>query len=447
MDAAVVELDALTDSIRAAAEDDDAGPVGGAHFVLVLVGRVVVRRLGGELCRACVDGLIRGNDAGCFADLSYVQLVGVPQMGELAIAEPHLLGSFPLARCQFVGLGVREGSTFLDDLHHLVEEPRIDLARLVNPFDRDATSKQLTHLKDAIRRGDRDHGGQGVVVDVGQFCLRRIAAKTEPTLLQRSQTLLQALGKCATDRHHFADRLHLRTEDSRRAGKLLERPARDLGDHVVDARLEARRGRAGSRRGDVVLDFVEGVTDGQLGSDLGDRKAGRLRCQRRRARHARIHLDDNLLAGLRVDRELHVAAAGLDSDPPDAREGRVAHLLVLDVAERLRRRNRDGVTGVHTHSVDVLDRADDDAVVGPIAHHLELVFLPPGNALLDQDLADRAGRQTLGCARFELRSRRGDPGAAPTEDVRRSDDDRQADPFDDRYRLFERVGDAADGDR
>ena len=27
--------------------------------------------------------------------------------------------------------------------------------------------------------------------------------------------------------------------------------------------------------------------------------------------------------------------------------------------------------------IDVLDRADDDEVVGSVAHHLQLVFLPP----------------------------------------------------------------------
>ena len=45
----------------------------------------------------------------------------------------------------------------LDDLHHLVEEPRVDLARLVNHLDRDATAQQLADLEDAIGRRDRDH--------------------------------------------------------------------------------------------------------------------------------------------------------------------------------------------------------------------------------------------------------------------------------------------------
>ena len=85
----------------------------------------------------------------------------------------------------------------------------------------------------------------------------------------------------------------------------------NLGDHVIDGRLEAGgRGAAG----DVVGDFVERVADRQLGGDLGDRKAGRFRRQRGRARHARVHLDDHQPPVCRVDRELHVGAAGLHPD-------------------------------------------------------------------------------------------------------------------------------------
>src|SRR3546814_3007368 len=46
-----------------------------------------------------------------------------------------------------------------------------------------------------------------------------------------------------------------------------------------------------------------------LGGDLGDREAGRLRGQRRGARDARVHLDDDQLAVGGVDGELHVGAA------------------------------------------------------------------------------------------------------------------------------------------
>jgi hypothetical protein len=82
---------------------------------------------------------------------------------------------------------------------------------------------------------------------------------------------------------------------------------------------------------------------------------------------------------------------------------------------------------VHAHGVDVLDRADDDHVVGVVAHHLELVLLPADDAALHQDLADRAGREaTLRGEEHLLRVLR-DAGAAAPEDERGPHDDRVPD--------------------
>ena len=70
---------------------------------------------------------------------------------------------------------------------------------------------------------------------------------------------------------------------ARRAGQLLEGPARDLGDDVVDDRLETRRGHLR----DVVSDLVERVADRESRRDLGNGKTGRLGRERARATDAR----------------------------------------------------------------------------------------------------------------------------------------------------------------
>ena len=44
---------------------------------------------------------------------------------------------------------------------------------------------------------------------------------------------------------------------------------------------------------------------------------------------------------------------------------------------------------MHAHGVEVLDGADDHDVVVGVTHHLQLVFLPAEDGLLQQDLAGR----------------------------------------------------------
>ena len=230
--------------------------------------------------------------------------------------------------------------------------------------------------------------------------------------LERSQRLLQALREAPPDRHHLADRLHRRRQIVRRSLELLEGEARDLGHDIVDCRLEARRGRAA---GDVVGDLVERVADRQFGRDLGDREAGRLRCQRRGARNARVHLDHDHPPGLRIDCELDVGTACFDTDFAQHRDRCRAHPLIFLVGQGQRRRDGDRIAGMDPHRVDILDRADDDGVVGAVAHHLHLIFLPAEHRFLDQHLV--AGRRFEPAAddRLELLAVVGDAPARPAQ--------------------------------
>ena len=90
----------------------------------------------------------------------------------------------------------------------------------------------------------------------------------------------------------------------------------------------------------------------------------------------------------------------------------------------------------------ILDRADHDDVVRVVAHDLELVFLPTDHAALDEDLGDRAGRETALGDALHLAVVVRDAGAAPAEDERRAHDHRIADLGRDRERLVDRVGNA-----
>src|SRR3546814_3399978 len=96
--------------------------------------------------------------------------------------------------------------------------------------------------------------------------------------LQPAQRLLQRFVDVAPDRHHLADRFHRGREQRLGAFELLEREARNLGDDVIDRRLERGRGDAG----DVVLDLVERIAERQLRRDRSEEHTSELQSLMRR---------------------------------------------------------------------------------------------------------------------------------------------------------------------
>ena len=87
--------------------------------------------------------------------------------------------------------------------------------------------------------------------------------------------------------------------------------------------------------------------------------------------------------------KLNIRATGLDADLADHCDRCIPHRLVFAVGERLRGSNGDGIAGVNAHGIEVLNRADDDHVVGEIAHHFEFVFLPAENRFFNQNFVYR----------------------------------------------------------
>src|SRR5262249_29405272 len=161
------------------------------------------------------------------------------------------------------------------------------------------------------------------------------------------------------------------------------------------------------------------------GGDLGDRVAGRLRRERRRARDTRVHLDHAQLAGLALSGELDVRPARLDADSPDDRGSGIAELLVGLVRKSHLRGDGHRVARVHPPRGEVLDRPDDHDVVALVAHHLELELVPVPNRLLDQHLADRALLQTALDLALELVDRADEAPTVAAEREGRADDGRQ----------------------
>ncbi len=235
-----------------------------------------------------------------------------------------------------------------------------------------------------------------------------------------AERLEECLGEGAADPERLADGAHLAAEPVVGSRKLLEVEARRLHGHVVERGLES------SRRllRDVVRQLVERVADREQRGDLRDRKACRLRRERRRARHPRVHLDHAQLAGRRLVGELHVRSARRDAHGACTRKRRLAQSLVLRVGQRLLRRDRPRVARVDAHRIEVLDRTHNDAVARRVRHHLELELLPALERLLDEHLSHGTCCEARRDPLCELLRRPRDPAAAAAERERRADDRR-----------------------
>ena len=203
--------------------------------------------------------------------------------------------------------------------------------------------------------------------------------------LERADRLKKALLQCAAYAHDFAGRLHLRGERVIGLREFVKGKARHLGDDVVECRLKG--GRCIGQR-----NFVESHADPDFGGDAGDGVAARLGRQRRRAGDARIDLDQVVLEGAGIQRELDIAAA-LDLKGADHLQRAVAQHVILLIGERLRRTHDNRIPGVNAHGIQVFHVADGDGGVVSIAHHLILDLFVALDALLDQDLADRGERE------------------------------------------------------
>src|SRR5437660_4666282 len=49
---------------------------------------------------------------------------------------------------------------------------------------------------------------------------------------------------------------------------------------------------------------------------------------------------------------------------------------------------------MHAHGIEVFNRADNDRVIGQVAHHFEFELFPAKHALFDEDLMHRRKVQT-----------------------------------------------------
>ena len=298
------------------------------------------------------------------------------------------------------------------------QEPDVDHRNLVDFIQRDSALDRLEHHKHTL------------VVTVMEPLANLFGRKSTELChvqavlrnLRAAHRLENRLFKRGPDRHDLARRFHLRAERTPAVDKLVERPLWQLHRNVVQRGFEAGGGGSGDR----VLNLVKRVTNRDLGCDLGNRVAGRLGGQRRRAGNARIDLDNRVVKARGMQRKLAIAAA-LDTESIDDVPRRRAKHLVFAIAQRDRGRNHDAVARVHTDGIEVLHAANRDHVSVFIAHALKLDLFPTGDALLDQNLVNRRHAKAVGRDLVQLLLCFRDAAAGTAERERRTHNDRIAD--------------------
>ena len=255
------------------------------RFVLGLERAVEVRRDRLELGGARVDHLVGRPHvpvAAAIAD-AFGQLV--EQRADLTIGEAESLGAARQRRRQLGACSSCRSKSH--DVLQLVQEERVDArpARTAFRASRHAASAAISaHSRWSL--GSRIRRSRSAADQAGSSHSRsRLRTSSERTAFcsaasnERSMAIASPVDFICVPRRAVAVR------------ELVERPARDLDHQIVERRLE--RGRRAL--GDGVGDLVQALADGDLGRDAGDRIAGRLGRQRRRAADARVDLDHGVL--------------------------------------------------------------------------------------------------------------------------------------------------------
>ena len=151
--AAIVEFDALPDTVGTAAEYDDLFLVCYLAFVdtTTLESAVEIRGLGLELSRAGVHHFVDPTNAGRLTFLVHLVFRTVlHDLADLFVTEAHVLG-FAQQFCR-QGVKLVFGDLFfqVDDLLDLEDEPAIDICRLHDALHTDAHHQGVFDAEDAV---------------------------------------------------------------------------------------------------------------------------------------------------------------------------------------------------------------------------------------------------------------------------------------------------------
>ncbi len=243
---------------------------------------------------------------------------------------------------------------------------------------------------------------------------------------QRADSFLERFFKGSANCHYFPHAFHLGGELIFGAGEFFKGKSGHLDHHIINSGLKTGR----SFPGDVVPDFIQGVSYGQLGCDFGNGKASSFTCQGRAPAHPRVHLNYHQLAVFWINRKLNIRPAGIHSNFTNNGNRGVPHNLIFLISKSLSRGNCNGIASMNSHRVKIFYRADNYHIVLEVAHYLQLKFLPANYTLFYQDFIYRAFFQSPLSIFFKFLGVGGDISSGSTQGEARADNGRIADFFD-----------------
>src|ERR1700730_17221053 len=150
----------------------------------------------------------------------------------------------------------------INDLSNILQKPWVDPGEFVKSADRESGQQCVADEEDSIPRGvyelalDFFHIPSARVS--ARFTILTVRPEAESTNLKGSERFLQRFLKRSADGHRLADAFHLGGESRISLGKFFKSETRNLDHAIVNHRFKTGRSFAG----DVVSDFVEGVSDG-----------------------------------------------------------------------------------------------------------------------------------------------------------------------------------------
>ncbi len=227
MDAAIVELDALPDPVRTAAQDHDLRFAACRGMIRCVIGREIIGCVFNAADRDCLPALDHTQSGPLLADLVFGNL---QQFRQISVRKSVLL-SLDQKSIRETAAFVREELFFKNHKFlHLFQEIGLDIGHFIELFDVCAFAQGLVQNKLAFTGGLRQHGHQFL-----QGTLIEVLGKAQAISADFKGTdgLLYGFFIVLADAHDFAHRPHLGAKLVDGARELFKGPAGEFDDHII----------------------------------------------------------------------------------------------------------------------------------------------------------------------------------------------------------------------